>query len=232
MEITLSPSSTRTMAKRLRSVVPGMTASAALEALAVTLGHPNWDTLSALVEKAAAPVAEDPEVLALKAQVAWRNAPPVVKVPFTMYWAAFQTNEHDEGPSWLRVEVTQGMVDELHEMQSLCLKNRCDLSRDLAYGEWSDEGSYNLQCEELCVTKNRFWARGLSQYGDGATETRGLEIAAFFDAVEKGSSQSTQQMGWAEDILFATSSFAAEFAQGLFDCADVDISQESITAMP
>lgn len=230
MEITINPNTVRTMVKRLRENL-GLTQSAAYEAVAQTLGHPNWDTLSGMLK--AELLAQDNSVFAQAAKRHhWRTAPPALKQPFMLVWEAFACDEYGEGPGWGQLEVTQEVLNELHEMQTLCLQNSCEISRDFGGMEWGNDDSLRLRGDELHVSASSFWVRARPKHCDYYVETRMMDIEELFKLIDQGQAAATPYLAWADGVLFKDGSSAKQFALQMLDEGVAAVNEGCIDEMP
>jgi hypothetical protein len=229
MDIQVTPQSIQGMVKRLRAAAPGLTNAKAYEAISKMLGQPNWDTLSGLLK------AEQslPDAFAeIAKRYHWREAPPRISEPFTFLWEAFATSEYDDGPGWYRLEVTQAVLDELHERQTLAIKNNCEVSCDFGSGEWGTDNPLNVRGDELHVSGDSFWVSGRPKHCNYTVETRMADISEFFALIEKGQQAATPAFAWADGVLFRDGGSAKEFAFNLLDEKVVVVNESCIDSMP
>ncbi len=234
MEIQINQQTVRGMVKRLRAAC-GLPQSAAYEAVSQMLGHPNWDTLSALLKadlpapaKAASP--QDEKFTEAARRCNWREAPPAVKAPFMLTWEAYSDDEFGESPGWYQVEITQQVLNEFHEMQTLALKNACEVSRGFEWGTWGKD--LNVQADELHVDGRYVWVRGRPKHCDYWVETRMISLDELFQVIEKGQAAATSYLAWADGVLFKDGASAKEFAFQMLDDEVVAINEACIDQMP
>lgn len=230
MEITINPNTVRTLVKRLREAL-GLSQSAAYETVSKTLGYPNWDTLSGLL-KAEEATASNSVFAQAAERHGWRKTPPTVKEPFMFVWEAFACDEYGEGPGWYQLEVTQEVLNELHEMQTLCLQKSCDVSRSFESGEWGNDDSLRLRGDELHVSASSFWVRARPKHCDYYVETRMTDIEELFKLVEQGQTAATPYLAWADGVLFKDGASAKQFALQMLDEGVVAVNEGCIDEMP
>lgn len=237
MELKLQRDTLLEMSKRLQKEWSNIESAGplktgvALEVLSHVLGYKNWDTLSGLVKASAnsAPTGVEGISAADIERVGYRLTPPKVGKPFTFFWEAFACDEWGEGPAWAKLEVTQAFVDELHKLQTQCLKDKVNLSVDHSVDEWDNEDSLRLHGVELHVTQSLVWLSAHPKQANYNVETRLMDIKDFFDAIE---GNNTQWLAWADGVLFKDGASAKELAQGLVDNGELDIEESRIDFMP
>ena len=237
MELKLQRETLAKMAERLqqewsRVESPGpLKKGAALEVLSHVLGYKNWDTLSGLVKAATAQAPNGVEGISAEAieRVGYRLTPPKVEKPFMFYWEAYACDEWGEGPAWAKLEITQAFVDELHKLQTQCLRDTVNLSVDRSVDEWDSEDTLRLRGDEMHVTHSHVWFSAYPKHANYNVETRLMDIRDFFDAID---GKNTEWLAWADGVLFKDGSSAKELAQGLVDNGELDIEESRIDFMP
>lgn len=183
MEFHLNEKKVREMAGRMRKVFGNDTLghSKALEAVAQTLGYPNWDTLSGLLKR------EDKPRFTLDK-------------PVTLYINAYACDEWADGPSWAKVRIDQAFIDAVLELQALCEDKGLDhVSKDWCPEAWDDDDNLRLQGDELVVCRHSWWFTARPKHADYSCETRMLDIGWMLDALSKHAS--TDYLVWRKDIL-------------------------------
>lgn len=183
MEFNLNEKKVRQMAGRMRKVFGNDTLghSKALEAVAQTLGYPNWDTLSGLLKNAD------------------RSRFKLDK-PVTIYVNAFSCDEFGDGPSWAKLTLTQAFIDTVLELQALCnTKDLDQTTKSWAVDAWGSREDLNLRDEDLAVGKHSWWIRARPKHADYDCETRMLDISWLLEALSKR--VSTDFLAWKKDVL-------------------------------
>ena len=183
MEFHLNEKKVREMAGRMRRVFGNDTLghSKALEAVAQTLGYPNWDTLSGLLKRA-----EEPGFKLDK--------------PVTLYVNAFSCDEWGEGPTWCKLTIDQHFIDTVLELQALCKAKGLDqTTKSWGVDAWGQSDSLNLRDEDLAVGKHSWWIRARPKHADYDCETRMLDIGWLLEAL--GNRTSTEYLAWRKDVL-------------------------------
>ena len=171
MDIRINKDTAREMARRLRAAVgtANLSQSQAYEALAATLGHPNWDTLAGLLKR------ESTEA----AQPAFRLAAPI-----TLYVDAFACDEWGEAPSWAQVLVDQAFVDEVLRLHGLVTQQGLDfVSTSWSAEMWDRQDDLRIQGDDLQVSKTAWWLRARPKHADYAVETRMIDVQVLLDVL-------------------------------------------------
>lgn len=237
MELKLQRETLAKMAERLqqewsRVESPGpLKKSVALEVLSHVLGYKNWDTLSGMVNASAESAPTGVEGISAKdiERVGYRLTPPKVNKPFTLYWEAYACDEWGEGPAWAKLEITQVFVDELHKLQTQCLRDKVSISVDRTVIEWDCDDTLRLRGDEMHVTPSSVWFSAYPKHASYSVETRLMDIKDLFEAIE---GKNTVWLAWADGVLFHDGSSAKDFAQELVDNGELDIEESRIDFMP
>lgn len=236
MEIQINPTTVRAMVKRLRKST-ALGQSAAYEAVSLMLGYPNWDTLSGLLKAEALPPANaqgasaDTVFQEMAKRYNWRETPPTLDKPFMLTWEAYACDEFGTSPRWYQVEVTQEVLHEIHELQTLALKNACEVARGFEAGTWGGS-DLRLQADEIRVDGGYVWVRARPKHCDYWVETRMMAIDELFQVIEKGQAAATPYLAWADGVLFKDGASAKEFAFQMLDDEVVAVNESCIDQMP
>lgn len=241
MEINLTHSTAITMAKRLRTEVGPdvMATSASQEVLARVLGYANWDTLSGMLKRekdraaAAAEAAgqKENEFLVRAQRYRYRQTPPQAFKPFTLFIEAYAVDEWAEGPSWFKLEVTPELVERLHKLQTLVLKEGLNVDTETYDGEWSGPDYLCLQGDALCVHPERFWFYARPEHGDYLVETRFVAFNELFELIDKGEQANSAYFAWCDGVLFRDSNSAKNLAESIYEEGDVALDEDKLDAM-
>lgn len=162
MDITITSKSARVLAERLRHKVgpEQLSVSKAYEALAHTLGHKNWDTLSGVLAN------EE-----IKPEPALR---PGLKELFVL---AFSCDENCDSPDWARVDLSTGFLERVFGLAKLCKDQGLEhVSVTDQPNYWHDPSHLNVRDESLYVSERSFWFRGHPKHCDYAVETRSVPL--------------------------------------------------------
>lgn len=177
MELIIDLPRARTMARAIRESLgcTHVSASAAYEALARALGHPNWDTLSGLLkqEKAVAP--------------ALLPTAPSIQ-PFLLLVPAYAVSEWGEAPDFAILEVNDQVAEVItrakESVGNLGLNN---LAVDFYEHEWSTalEGydTLSLRGHALEVGQHSWMLKARPKHTDYDVETRATSHKDFAQLV-------------------------------------------------
>ena len=222
MEICIDESRALEMASRLRSSFgPGkVSMSKSLEALAKTLGYPNWDTLSGMLKRDTQEKAVVPALARL-----------LIGKPFDLFWEAYACFDMGESPGWAKVAFNQALLDQILATQALCLEKKLDHIALDFYAAWEDVQDLQIRDTQLIVTEYSFWLRASPRYVDYHVETRSIEIEHLRGALASPPARN-ECLAWADGVLFAEGTSAKQFALGLLDDEHIVINEADIDEMP
>lgn len=236
MQFELNEENVRSMMQRLRSSVGHnvLGVSKAYEAVAHTLGYPNWDTLAGILKK--------PSVIP-EAPKAYSVPKVVLASPVTLYLGANQTGEWEQGPDWAKVVVTQKLLDSLLTTRQQVIEERqTRITGSLAEAQnpganqfgfsditWDSSDNFRLEigCEEVYVEKDRWWISINHRHSDSSTETYAMNFGEFLEALTCEQEFKSDSMLKKNDILLHTSGFVgrdvvANFVDALLEAGELD----------
>jgi hypothetical protein len=205
MQFNLNRELARMMARRLRKAVGAetLTQARSLEVLSMTLGLPNWDTLSGMLKG---------EETGDELQRACLLVAPVLAAPVDLYLEARVTDsEYGNGANWARLELSNPVLELLARKA-----NQCRLNDDLGVrlrldaDEWDESEELNHRTMPAAVTKDDFWLRANPKHSDYFVETRRCPLERLFRILETGTSDGAD-FKLAGGALF----YAADKAQSL-----------------
>lgn len=180
MELIIDLPRARAMAKSLRTSLGtyNVTSSAAYEALAHALGHPNWDTLSGMLNK------ENPAKPALGEQPPAACGRALVEQPFVLLLEAFPCDEWGESPSFAVLDVDDSVVRTIGQARDMVRAqglNNAEL--DFSGHQWStdfgDMFSLNLRGDALQVWNHTWLLTARPKHCDYSIETRAISHENF-----------------------------------------------------
>ena len=102
----------------------------------------------------------------------------------TLILEAYSTNEYGDGPSWARVVITPGLVDEIQRLAALCAEHHLvSVSTYDAPAEWDQEAELRLSYDRHVVDKYDFWYEAAPKHASYSVETRSMTIAYLVKAL-------------------------------------------------
>ena len=222
MNVTLSKKTATTMARTLRTQVPGMTHSYALETVSKMFGHPNWDTLSRLVKSSE------------KQSVPATPAHGLIQKPITFYLSAAacgDTSGHP--PEWAKVVLTQDLLNEIWTLHVEAKKLGSgieDRSQWELMLEWQPYGGH-LRLGDPCLvaTVDAVQFTSYPRHQNCAVETHLVNVTDLISVLR--GDPGTSSLGFAHGMLFADGGSAQSFARRLLDEGVIDINEVCIDKM-
>lgn len=159
-----------------------------LEVVAGALGYPNWDALSAALQRT--PVADEPPLARL-----------VLEAPVGLYTGVDSDNEWTEDPSWAKVPITQAFVDQLQDLRQLCVERELDrVSVDCSGVTWQKEEDRQIRGDKLHVDEDTWWISAHPKHGDYDIRTHPIYIDAFSTALS--TKKAWHEFDWRNGTLF------------------------------
>jgi hypothetical protein len=187
MDISLNEDRVKGMAARLRSAFEFKTLSQSksLEVVAGLLGYPNWDTLSGMLKG--------------ERQPGFRLAEPV-----ELYIEAHAIDEYGDSPPFASLKVTQEWVEDLLELQALCIHKRLGyIAVDGGPDEWKDDEQYRMRDDWLIVDSSSFWFDAHPKHANYSVQTETVNIEQLIAAL--GLREETADLLWYERRLVSGS---------------------------
>lgn len=171
MDINVNIENARELVSRIRAGadIAEFKQSNAYEALAHLANQKNWDTLSGL----------------LKAEQAARNERLLLAgTGFTAFVKAFSCDEYGESPDWARIRFSQKMTLRVLELMDLVKAQELEHVA-ISYGVdyWHNDKDLRISYEDLYVSRERVWFRGLPKHADYAVETRSFDFVNALNTV-------------------------------------------------
>jgi hypothetical protein len=167
MDISLNEDQVKRMATRLRDAIgrETLSQSKALETLALTLGHPNWDTLVGLLRLEA-------------------RTNTFLEKPVNLYLEVGSSDEFGESPIWARIELSDAWLTQLQQLASLChQRNLYSTSVSSGCDEWEREEYFRMNVQELFVDKEWFWIQAYPKHSNHSVSTLPITIEHLLHAV-------------------------------------------------
>lgn len=82
-------------------------------------------------------------------------------------------------PEWAELQVTPELLTRIHELQSICLRDKLFAVVDGNWGpdRWGSQSVHRVRSEKLVVTKRHVWFAGRPQYAEFDVETNAVMIS-------------------------------------------------------